>query len=57
MSYDPQLIKQLFSAFEALNEGCEEMYRLTMAHNQAIKDLQKRITILEKKLDEKDNSR
>jgi hypothetical protein len=47
----PETIKLLFETFEAMNQGCEEMYKLTMAHNQAIKDLQRRITSLEKKLD------
>jgi predicted nucleic acid-binding Zn-ribbon protein len=49
--HDPELLRHLFNAFEALNRGYEEMHKLIMTHNKIIKDLQARINILEKKLD------
>ena len=49
--HDPKLLQHLFNAFEALNRGYEEMHKLLMTHNKIIKDLQARINILEKKLD------
>ena len=52
----PATIKRLFETFETLNSACDEMYKLTMTHNHVIRDLQERISVLERKLADEENN-
>ena len=47
---DKEMLLHLYNAIASLNGGLEEMYKLTMQHNESIKELRERLDALEKKL-------